>query len=81
MDPQLYGQLIFNKAAKNVQWKEVSSINGVGELESDMQKNETGPFPYTTHKNRLKMDEWMKDLNVRQESIKILLIFSNKWNK
>ena len=41
----------------------------LGILDSHMQKNETGPFPYTTHKNRLK---WMKDLNVRQESIKIL---------
>jgi len=41
----------------------------LGELDSHMQKNETGPFPYTTQKNRLK---WMKDLNVRQESIKIL---------
>jgi len=34
-----------------------------------MQKNETGPFPYTTQKNTLKMDERP---NVRQESIKIL---------
>ena len=41
----------------------------LGKLDSHMQKNETGPFPYTTHKNRLK---WMKDLNVRQESIEIL---------
>jgi len=41
----------------------------LGKLDSHMQKSETGPFPYTTHKNRLKMD---KDLNVRQESIKIL---------
>jgi len=29
----------------------------LGKLDSHMQKNETGPFPYTTHKNRLKMDE------------------------
>ena len=26
-------------------------------LDSDMQKNETGPLSYTTHKNKLKMDE------------------------
>ena len=32
MDPQLYGQLIFNKAGKNVQWKNVSSTNGVGKI-------------------------------------------------
>ena len=29
----------------------------LGKLDSHMQKNETGPFPYTTHENRLKMDE------------------------
>ena len=27
MDPQLYGQLIFNKAGKNVQWKKDSLFN------------------------------------------------------
>ena len=32
-------------------------------------QNEPGPLSYTTHKNKLK---WMKDLNVRQEAIKIL---------
>ena len=29
----------------------------LGKLDSHTQKNETGPFPYTTYKNRLKMDE------------------------
>ena len=29
----------------------------LGKLDSHMQKNETGPFSYTTHENRLKMDE------------------------
>ena len=30
MDPQLYGQLIFNKAGKTMQWEKVSLTNGVG---------------------------------------------------
>ena len=38
-------------------------------MDSHMQKIETGPFLYIIHKNRLKM---VKDLNVRQEPIKIL---------
>ena len=28
-----------------------------GKLDSRMQKNETGPFSYTIHKNKLKMGE------------------------
>lgn len=54
MGPQLNGQLIFDKSGKNVQWKKDNLFNNVlRKLDSHMQKNETGPFPYTTHKNRL----------------------------
>ena len=32
MDPQQYGQLMFDKAGENMQWKNsVSSTNGVGQ--------------------------------------------------
>ena len=39
----------------------------LGKLDSDMQKNEPGPLSYTKYKNKLKMDE-----RLRQEAIKIL---------
>ena len=41
----------------------------LGELDINIQKNETGPLSYTIHKNKLKMDGRP---NVRQETIKIL---------
>ena len=30
MDPQMYGQLIFDKAGNNIQWNRVSSASGAG---------------------------------------------------
>ena len=57
MDPHPYGQLIFNKAAKNIQCKKRQSLQKMvlGKQDGNMQKNETGPFSYTIHKNKFKM--------------------------
>ena len=55
---QIYDQLIFNKAVKNMQWKKRWSVQlmVLGKLVNYMQKNETGPLSYTIHKNKLKIN-------------------------
>ena len=77
MDPQLYIQVIFDKARRNIHWKNDSIFNkwlSVGKL---CWEN------WTATCRRIKLDhlltpytksnsKWMKDLNVRQETIKIL---------
>ena len=49
MDPQLYGQLIFYKAGKNIQQKKRQSLQQMvlGKLDSNMQKNEARPLSYS----------------------------------
>ena len=71
MDAQTYGQLIFDKAGKNIQWNKHSLFS------KWCWEN------WTATCRRMNMDhfltqytninsKWMKDLNVRQEAIKIL---------
>ena len=58
MDPQLHGQLIFDKAVYFSTGKNtVSSKTVLGKLDIHMQKNETRPLSFTIHKDKLKMDE------------------------
>ena len=57
MNPQLYSQLIFNRGSKHIHWlKIIYSINVTGKTDRYVQKNETRPLSYTTHKNKFKMD-------------------------
>ena len=69
MDPPMCGQLIFDKAGKNIQWNKDSLFSKWCWENWIETCRKPGPLSYSIHKINSK---WMKDLNVRQEAIKIL---------
>ena len=71
MDPQTYGQLIFDKAGKTIQWNKDSLFSKWCWENWTVTCRRMSLYhfliPYTKINSR-----WMKDLNIRQEVIKIL---------
>ena len=77
MDPQTYGQLIFDKAGKKIQWNKDSLFSKWcwENWTVTCRKMNLDHFliPHTKINSK-----WIKDLNVRQEAIKILKVKAGK---
>jgi hypothetical protein len=71
MNPQSYAHLIFDKDAKNIQWRKDSLFNKCcwANWISAHRKLKLGPCPsYCTSIN----SKWIKDLNIRPKTLKLV---------
>ena len=71
MAPQMYGQLIFDKARKNIHWKKERLFSKWGWENSTVTCRRMNLDHFLTPYTKIN-SKWMKDLNTRQEAIKVI---------
>ena len=71
MDPQMYGQLIFDKAGKNIQWNRDSLFSKWCWENWTATHRRMNLDHFLTPYTKI-ISKWMKRLKIKQEAIKIL---------